>query len=60
MTDLEVLKLLYHEAKEMVIDGRYPLKQTDYDYLAGLQALIRTGEYIEEKYTPEYYRYYVS
>lgn len=56
ITDLEILKLLYHEAKEMVIDGRYPLKQTDYDYLAGLQALIRTGEYSSDTFTPDYYR----
>lgn len=51
---LEMVALLYHEAKENVIDGRYTVKglknyETNqnidcwYDQLAGLQAFIEEG-----------------
>jgi len=37
---LEMLDLLYHEAKKNVLSGRYPFTQDECDYLAGIQVLI--------------------
>lgn len=54
--DSDILRLLYMEAKEMVIDGRYPMAAESYDYLAGLQALLRYRHYETNIHTPEFYR----
>jgi len=56
ITNPEAIRLLCYEAKEMVIDGRYPLKPEQYDYLAGLTAQIKHKSYDADVHTPEYYR----
>ena len=56
ITDPEILRLLYHEAKENVVDGRYPLEPAQYDMLAGLQALINHRQYDDNIHVPKYYR----
>ena len=40
-----LLRLLYYEAKENVIDGRYPVKLKTANELAGMQALMETGRH---------------
>ena len=54
--DPSLLRLLYAEAKENIIDARYPISQTDCDMLAGIQALIDHTVYLREEHTAEYYR----
>jgi len=56
VVDQGILKLLYHEAKERVIDGRYPLKSEQYDFLAGLQAQLKQKNFDHQLHTPEFYR----
>lgn len=51
------MRLLYHEAKENVVDARYPISQSDCDFLAGLQALLKHRTFNEDEHTEEYYRY---
>ena len=58
ITNSKLIYLLYHEAKEAVIDGRYPLEVDEYDYLAGLQALIRHKGFNDNVHRADYYRYW--
>ena len=51
-----MFRLLYHEAKEMVIDARYPLDKKECDYLAGMQALLDHKVYRQDEHSPKYYR----
>ncbi len=57
LNDAELTRLLFYEAKENVIDGRYPVDQEQYDMLAGLQCLIQCRLFNSGQHTPEYYRY---
>ena len=52
-----MLKLLYHEAKFNVIEGRYVVQPEEYDQLAGIQALIQLEHYIPSTHTQEHYKY---
>ena len=55
--DYQTLELLYHEAKENIIDGRYPLKgKENYDELAGIQALLQFGTFNESTHTPTFFK----
>ena len=40
-----------------MIDSRYPLKQSECDYLAGLQAHIEQRGYYGTTHTPAFYKY---
>lgn len=51
------MRLLYHEAKENVVDARYPISQKDCDFLAGLQALLKHRTWDREEHNEEYYRW---
>ena len=41
---LDLLRLLYNEAKKNVLMGRYPLLQSECDTLGGIQAYIMQKE----------------
>lgn len=56
INDTEILRLLYLEAKENVIDSRYPVTPAECDYLAGLQALITFKNYSPAHHSPEHYK----
>jgi len=43
-----MMKLLYFEAKDNILRGRYPVSQEDCDRMAGLQAVITQKESTEE------------
>ena len=58
--DPELITLLFHEAKENIIDGRYPLKEArDYDKLAGMQAMIEHKTWQPDRFTEEYFKYVI-
>ncbi|XP_060062836.1 putative FERM domain-containing protein FRMD8P1 [Ylistrum balloti] len=56
----EVMSLLYHEAKYNIIRGRYLLSDSDYDNLAGIQALLEKGPFTRdlESYKDDLKNYY--
>lgn len=56
ITNAKLIYLLYNEAKEAVVDGRYALQSDEYDYLAGLQALIKHKGYNDNEHKADYYR----
>ncbi|CAD5122954.1 DgyrCDS11347 [Dimorphilus gyrociliatus] len=57
INDTRAISLLFHEAKENVIDGRYPLKKLDdYHNLAALQSLISHEWFDAKTHTPEYFK----
>ena len=57
VTDSNLVRLLFYEQKEMVIDGRYPLDLEQCVYLAGIQCLVNFGEFHPFTHTPEFYKY---
>ncbi|BFZ07548.1 hypothetical protein BsWGS_10587 [Bradybaena similaris] len=52
----QILSLLYHEAVNKVIEGRYILHEEDYHYLAGIQAVIQLGIFDSTRSTLAGYR----
>ncbi|CAG0917242.1 unnamed protein product [Notodromas monacha] len=54
--DQKILELLYEEAKQNILDGRYPCEVSDYEMLAGLQARLELGVYDPQIHTPEFFR----
>ncbi|RWS17672.1 FERM domain-containing protein 8-like protein [Dinothrombium tinctorium] len=52
--DIEVLRLLYEEAKVNVIDGRYPTE--NYERLAAIQAMIEFGPFDKNIHTAEFFK----
>ncbi len=57
VANAKLVYLLYHEAREAVVDGRYPLDPDEYDYLAGLQALISNRGYNSNLHTPGFFKW---
>ena len=51
-----LLRLLYHEAKENVVDGRYPVKMNIANELAGMQALLDTGRHDPQMHDAEFFK----
>ncbi|XP_072167648.1 putative FERM domain-containing protein FRMD8P1 [Diadema setosum] len=47
ITNDEILKKLFEEAKRNILDGMYPCEAEDYEYLAGLITFIEYGKYEE-------------
>lgn len=56
ITDTKMLKMLYAEAKENVLEGRYPCETDDCMVLAAIQARLELGPYDPHKHTPEFFR----
>ncbi|XP_033735317.1 FERM domain-containing protein 8-like isoform X2 [Pecten maximus] len=56
----EVMALLYHEARNNIINGRYLVSDSDYDFLAGIQALMEKGPFSRsvESYRDDIKNYY--
>lgn len=52
--DINVLELLYEEAKINVLDGRYPSE--DYEILAATQAAIELGPFNAAQHTADYFK----
>ncbi|XP_071961994.1 FERM domain-containing protein 8-like isoform X2 [Antedon mediterranea] len=52
ITDEKILRLLFCEAKEHVLDGVYGCENDEYEYLAGILAFIEHGKYDSKKHTP--------
>jgi hypothetical protein len=50
------LEILYEEAKQNILDGRYPCETSDYEMLAGVQARLELGVYDPQVHTPEFFR----
>ena len=48
VSDVNWLRLLYHELKKNILDARYPLDQAKCDNMAGLQAAITEREKASE------------
>ncbi|XP_075043899.1 FERM domain-containing protein 8 [Mixophyes fleayi] len=48
----EILRLLYEEAKYNVLEGRYPCDVEDCELLGGLACRLELGPYNEEKHKP--------
>ena len=57
ITDPKILKYLFYEAKENIIDGRYVVSQEEYDMLAGLLAVVNEGPFVAITHTPEFFRF---
>lgn len=52
-----LLRLLYHEAKDNVLDDRYIFKsEEEYAELAGIQAFLAYRSFNESLHTPSFYR----
>ncbi|XP_045176193.2 putative FERM domain-containing protein FRMD8P1 isoform X3 [Mercenaria mercenaria] len=52
----QVLRILYHEAKYNVLEGRYILNSDEYHTLAGIQALLSMDKYNSRDHIIETYR----
>ncbi|XP_075693054.1 FERM domain-containing protein 8 isoform X2 [Rhinoderma darwinii] len=48
----DILRLLYEEAKYNVLEGRYPCDLEDCELLGGLSCCLELGPYKQEKHTP--------
>jgi len=56
LADPMLVRLLFIEAKENIIDARYPISAADADKLGGLQALIGFKYFKADHHTPEFYK----
>ncbi|KAK9884110.1 hypothetical protein WA026_005064 [Henosepilachna vigintioctopunctata] len=54
--DPKILELLYEEAKNNVINGKYPCEVAHYIMLGGVQAHIELGPYNPQVHTTHYFR----
>ncbi|XP_053305007.1 FERM domain-containing protein 8 [Spea bombifrons] len=52
----EILRLLYEEAKYNVLEGRYPCDVEDCEILGGLACRLELGPYDQEQHTPSILR----
>lgn len=50
------LELLYEEAKQNVLCGRYPCDQNTAERMAGMQARIELGKYDHDIHTPAFFK----
>ena len=55
-TNDNLLRLIYHEAKENIVDARYPLTLDKCDVMATIQANINHGPYQDGKHSPEFFK----
>ncbi|XP_033095327.1 FERM domain-containing protein 8-like isoform X2 [Anneissia japonica] len=52
LTDDKILRLLFYEARENVLEGVYGCEKDEYEYLAGILAYIEHGRFDPKKHTP--------
>ena len=48
--------MLYYEAKENVVDGRYPVEEEVASLFAGMHAVVKHGQYRSDQHTPAFYK----
>lgn len=56
MTDVEILELLFTEARCNVMDGTYPCSRDLIIKLAGILCAMQYGEFNEQEHTLEFYK----
>lgn len=54
--DQKILELLYEEARDNILQGRYPCEVAHYIMLGGIQARIELGPYNHQIHSTHYFR----